>query len=90
MAELWPFIKSLVKKWQLEERNFTFSGLLLKLTMDSCFLLLHHSNRNFMVSNNSVGLIAFILWLFIQRLALKASCLAFAFTVRVFYNVYAG
>ena len=40
MAELWPFIQLLVKKWQLEGRNFTFGGLLLKLAMDDCFLLL--------------------------------------------------
>ena len=51
MAELWPFIQLLVKKWRLEGRNFTFGGLLLKLAMDGCFLLLHHSNGNFMVSN---------------------------------------
>ena len=53
MAELWPSIQSLVKKWQLEGRNFTFRGLLLKLAMDGCFLLLHHLNGNFMVSNIS-------------------------------------
>ena len=52
MAQLWSFIQSFVKKWQLEGRNFTFGGLLLELAMDGCFLLLHHSNGNFMVSNN--------------------------------------
>ena len=52
MAELWPFIQLFVKKWQLEGRNFTFGGLLLKLAMDGCFLQLNHSNRNFIVSNN--------------------------------------
>ena len=52
MAVFWPFIQSLVKKWLLEGRNVTFGGLLLKLAMDGCFLLLHHSNGNFIVSNN--------------------------------------
>ena len=54
MAKLWPFIQSLVKEWRLEGRNFTFGGILLELAMDSHFLLLHHSNRNFMVSNNNI------------------------------------
>ena len=49
MAKLWPFIQSLVKKWRLEGRSFTFGRLLLELAMDGCFLLLHHSNG---VSNN--------------------------------------
>ena len=52
MAELWPFIQLFVKKWQLEGRNFTFGGLLLKLAMDGYFLQLNHSNINFIVSNN--------------------------------------
>ena len=38
------------------------------------------------IKNFSVGLIVFILWLFIQRHALKASM----FTVHAFYNLYAG
>ena len=52
MAKLWPFIQLLVKKWQLEEKTFTFGCLLLELAMDNCFRLLHHSNGNVMVSNN--------------------------------------
>ena len=48
-----------------------------------------------MYKSFSVGLIVFILWLFIQRHALKASFLAFAFTVLAFtvlafYNAYVG
>ena len=39
MAELWPFIQLLVKKWRLKGRNFTFGGLILELALDSCFLL---------------------------------------------------
>ena len=59
MAELRPFIQSLVKKWRLEGRTFTLGHFPLGLA-------------------------------FIQRLALKASFLAFAFTVHAFYNVYVG
>ena len=52
MDELWPFIQLLVKKWRLEGRTFTFGRFLLELAMDGYFQLSHHSNRNFMVSNN--------------------------------------
>ena len=33
---------------------------------------------------------SFILWLFIQKHALKASFLVFVFTVHAFYNAYVG
>ena len=52
MAKLWPFIQSLVNKWLLEGRTFTFGCFLLELVIDGYFQLLHHLNRNFMVSNN--------------------------------------
>ena len=42
------------KEMVIRRRNFTFGGLLLKLAMDGCFLLLHHSNENIMVSNNTI------------------------------------
>ena len=72
MTELWPFIQSLVKKWRLEGRTFTFGRFLLELAMDGYFQLLHHSNRNFMVSNNILKVCrpnSFTLWLLIQRYA---------------------
>ena len=35
MAELWPFIKFLVKKWRLEGRNFRFGSFPLQLVIDA-------------------------------------------------------
>ena len=52
MAKLWPFIQSLVRKWQLEGRTFTLECFLFQLTIDGLSRVLHHSNINFMVSNN--------------------------------------
>ena len=53
MAELWPFIQLLVKKWRLEGRTFSYLWTLL-VGIDSerlrtYFRILHHSNGNFMV-----------------------------------------
>ena len=92
MAKLWPFIQSLVKKWRLEGRSFTFGRLLLELAMDGSFLLLHHSNG---VSNNILKKFfcrpnSFYTMAVYTEACVESQFLVFTFTVHAFYNVLAS